>query len=122
MYAISQRTLIDIDIIRDRNILYRETSDGMVENIYIIRAMNRDDVEHTYDLSVLGITNAKLQLNQPAIVIPPGSIADVQLSVVADPKSLTQRNMEIFFKFEARDGNTRLTAVEKARFLGPTPQ
>jgi len=122
MYAISQRTLIDIDIIRDRNILYRETSDGMVENIYIIRAMNRDDVEHTYDLSVSGIANAKLQLNQPSIVISSGNISDVQLSVIADPKLLTQRSTEILFKFEARDGNTRLTTVEKARFLGSPTQ
>jgi cytochrome c oxidase accessory protein FixG len=119
LYAVSQRTLVDIDIIRDRNTLYRDTSDGMIENIYIIRAMNRDDIEHTYDLSVEGIPNAKLVLNQPNIIIPSGTISDIQLSVIADPKVLKQRSTEVFFKFHAHNGDARLTTVEKARFLGP---
>ncbi|MEZ5672986.1 MAG: FixG Ig-like domain-containing protein [Thiotrichaceae bacterium] len=63
MYAISQRTLLDISIIQDRNALYK-LQEGLIENVYTIKIMNLDNVEHTYLLSMDGITGAKLLLNQ----------------------------------------------------------
>lgn len=121
LYSISQRALLDIDIIRDRNALYKETQEGLIENVYTIKIMNLDNVEHTYLLSMDGITGAKLMLNQSNISVASGVVGDIQVSVVADPKQLTQHSTEIWFKL-ATEGtsDTRLTTVEKARFLGPT--
>jgi cytochrome c oxidase accessory protein FixG len=119
MYSISQKPLLDIDIIRDRNALYKETPDGMIENVYIIKVMNMDAVEHTYQLSIDGIKDAKLLQSQPTITIASGVIGDIQVSIIADPKQLEHRSSKIFFKLTADQNNARLTTVEAARFLGP---
>ena len=50
VYAISQRMPLELDIIRDRNSLYRETNDGLVENVYTLKVINMDEKAHRYSL------------------------------------------------------------------------
>ena len=37
------RTPIILDVIRDRNTLYRESPDNMIENIYTLKIINQDE-------------------------------------------------------------------------------
>ena len=45
------RVPLDVDVIRDRNTLYRETDEGLVENVYTLRILNMDNSAHAYKLS-----------------------------------------------------------------------
>ena len=60
VYSFSQRISLGLDVIRDRNTLYRETADGLIENVYILKILNMDGAEHQYDLSVSGIPGLTL--------------------------------------------------------------
>jgi cytochrome c oxidase accessory protein FixG len=51
-YSLSQRTTLGLDVIRDRNRLYRETDEGRIENVYILKILNMDDIGHDYSLAV----------------------------------------------------------------------
>jgi len=42
VYSIATRIPLELDIIRDRNALYRETVDGLIENIYTLKLINMD--------------------------------------------------------------------------------
>ncbi|MEN8132207.1 MAG: cytochrome c oxidase accessory protein CcoG, partial [Pseudomonadota bacterium] len=59
-YSISQRVPLELDVIRDRNALYRETHEGLVENIYTLKVINKDTVEHSYRLAVSGLDGVEL--------------------------------------------------------------
>ena len=48
VYSIAVRTPAKLDIIRDRNTLYRETSEGLIENVYTLRILNKDDETHAW--------------------------------------------------------------------------
>ena len=41
-YAVTHRAPFDLDVLRDRNTLYRELDDGRIENVFSVRIINKD--------------------------------------------------------------------------------
>jgi len=118
VYAITQRTPLELDIIRDRNSLYRETSDGLVENVYTLKIINMDEQAHRYRLTVSGVEGLQLVMKAPIIDVPAGEVLTLPVSVRVDPVVLDRAASEIKFSLAA-EGNPDLSRTEKARFLGP---
>ncbi len=117
--GIYNRSALDLDVIRDRNSLYRETGMGMIENVYTLKVINKDIKAHEFTISASGLPNLKLNMPETRIYAEPGSVVDVPLSVEVDPEKLHQRTSDITFTLKARDADLQTT--EKARFLGPIP-
>ena len=117
--AISMRSPLELDIIRDRNSLFRETGMGMIENVYTLKLINKDIVAHEYLLSAEGLDGMTLNIQKKHIYAESGSVTEVPVSIEIDPETLNKRSSEIFFKLETIDGE--LSVVEEARFLGPRP-
>jgi cytochrome c oxidase accessory protein FixG len=51
LYSLSQRVPLGLDVIRDRNQLFRETEDGHIENVYTLKLINMDERPHRYRLN-----------------------------------------------------------------------
>ena len=117
-YAISQRTPLELDIIRDRNTLYRETANGLVENVYTLKVVNMDEQTHRYNLTVSGLDGLELVNATPVIEVSGGEVLTLPVSVRVDPIVLKRTANEIEFTISAQD-NAELTSIETARFLGP---
>ena len=117
-YAISQRTPLELDIIRDRNSLYRETANGLVENVYTLKVVNMDEQTHRYNLTVSGLDGLELVNATPVIEVSGGEVLTLPVSVRVDPIALKRTANEIEFTISAQD-NAELTSIETARFLGP---
>ena len=118
IYAISQREPIALDIIRDRNILYRETDMGFVENVYTLKLINMDDVTHEYRLSVSGLPGLQLETAQATIKVGSGEVRDFPARVRIDPVNLEQPSTEIAFTLQSLDEPT-LQTTQTGRFIGP---
>jgi polyferredoxin len=112
------RVPLDVDVVRDRNSLYRETNEGWVENVYTLRILNMDNNPHTYRLAATGIDGAKLLSDVDSVAIESGQVRELAVRLQADPAVLKERSTRITFRVEAED-NARLVATEEARFLGP---
>jgi cytochrome c oxidase accessory protein FixG len=117
-WHISQRVALDLDVIRDRNSLYRETRDGLIENVYSLKILNMDDSAHRYELSADGIEQMKLVVDDPFIEVAAGSISQLVVRIQADETFLKQRSVAIRFYLQAIDAN-HLSVSQEARFLGP---
>ena len=117
-YAISQRTPLELDIIRDRNSLYRETANGLVENVYTLKVVNMDEQTHRYSLTVSGLDGLELVNATPVIEVSGGEVLTLPVSVRVDPIVLKRTANEIEFTISAQD-NAELTSIETARVLGP---
>jgi cytochrome c oxidase accessory protein FixG len=118
IYAIGQRLPLELDIIRDRNSLYRETPQGLVENVYTLKIVNMDKQAHRYSLGVAGLEGLELVREKALIEVPGGEVFTLPVSVRVDPGVLKRAANEIEFTISAAD-NVKLTRTETARFLGP---
>jgi cytochrome c oxidase accessory protein FixG len=116
-YSLSTRTPLILDVIRDRNALYREVRGDWVENAYSIKIINEDDKAHQYRLQADGV--AQLELVAPAgpIAVAPGSVANVPLRLQA-PAMNAQGVHPVTLRITAQD-DPRIVRTEKTRFIGP---
>jgi cytochrome c oxidase accessory protein FixG len=115
---ISQRVALDLDVIRDRNTLYRETNEGLIENVYTLKILNKDSKAHRYNLWAEGIDDVKLVSDRPEIEVEAGTVYQMVVRLQADEFNLEARSVPVSFHLQAQDGN-HLKTVEEARFVGP---
>ena len=119
LYTLSQRNSINLDIIRDRNQLYRETA-GLIENIYTLKLINMDDETHQFSVKADGINNLVLLIDKEEITVDAGKVYDLPVRLRAMESDLKGRSTEIHFTLFATD-EPNLSITQKAKFLGPTP-
>ena len=113
-----QRIPLELDVIRDRNTLYRETRDGLIENVYTLKILNMDSKAHRYILSADGIEGMQLMLDEPEIVVEAGTVRELIARLQADEFNMEERSVTVEFQLQAVEAN-HLTTTEEARFVGP---
>jgi polyferredoxin len=112
------RVPLDVDVVRDRNTLFRETNEGLVENVYTLRLLNMDNNAHSYRISASGIEGLSLLGEAEHVAIESGQVRELAVRLQVDPVKLKERSSHIEFRVEAED-QPGLVATEEARFLGP---
>ncbi|MBI3570800.1 MAG: cytochrome c oxidase accessory protein CcoG [Gammaproteobacteria bacterium] len=117
--AVLLRVPLKLDVLHDRNALYRETIDGLIENTYTLKVMNMDNSAHRYVLSARGIDGIQLHTDRPEIAVAAGEVMEVPVRLQAERRSLTQRSMPVYFRLQASDVDG-LSTEQTARFLGPS--
>ncbi|NNJ94557.1 MAG: cytochrome c oxidase accessory protein CcoG, partial [Halobacteria archaeon] len=117
-WSLLNRTPLGLDVIRDRNQLYRETSEGLIENVYILKILNMDGVAHTYDLTASGIRSLELHMDLPSIRVASGGVLELPVRLRVEEGDLEARSSSIVFELVA-EGDSSLAVTEEARFLGP---
>ena len=58
--ALTLRTPLKLDVIRDRGAMGREVENGMIENVYRLQIMNTAETAHRYKITVAGIDSLAL--------------------------------------------------------------
>lgn len=115
--SVFNRVPLALDVIRDRNQLYRENR-GMIENVYTLKVINMDKTAHTYTLSVSGIENMILEADTEIISAKSGEVLDYPVRVLVDESFLDKRSTDIFFRLNMIEDDS-VSIEEHARFLGP---
>ncbi len=116
--AVLLRVPLRLDVLRDRNALYRETIEGLIENTYTLKVMNMDNSAHRYVLSARGIDGLQWRTDKPEVAVAAGEVTEVPVRLQADRSNLTQRSTPVYFRLEAADVEG-LSTEQTARFLGP---
>ena len=118
--AVVLRVPLDVDVIRDRNTLYRETPEGLIENVYTLKILNMDARAHRFALGAEGIEQLEIVRDDGRLVAKAGEVVEIAVRLRAPPQALAQRSQRIEFTLQAQD-EPRLRARKEARFLGPEP-
>ena len=63
-YAVGHRTPVNVDVLRDRNALYRELDDGRIENVYSVRIINKDQHAHRFAFAIANLAGATLDADR----------------------------------------------------------
>ncbi|WP_405238433.1 cytochrome c oxidase accessory protein CcoG [Lentisalinibacter orientalis] len=117
VYALSQRSALTVDVIRDRNALYREVGDGFIENSYQLKLINKTDRAHSYDIGVAGIEGASVEVPNGDIRIPSGEVLGVPV-IVRAPREAVRGVSEVTFTLQAEDDAT-ITQSRETKFVAP---
>ena len=118
VYAMTNRVPLQMDVIRDRNSLFYETSDAMIENVYTLKVLNMSEVDQSYTLTLDGIDNMDFDIGEEIIKVKTGEVREVPLRIRVDPYDLKSRSSKINFNLKSLN-TPGLTVIEEARFLGP---
>ncbi|MGD2117257.1 MAG: cytochrome c oxidase accessory protein CcoG [Chromatiales bacterium] len=118
MYAVATRIPLELDIIRDRNALYLETDEGLIENVYTLKVINMTNEDQTYRLTAAGIEDLQLINSAGDFLVASGGVVEIPVRVQVDPENLKTASSEIYFNVESLT-TEGLSLEEAGRFLGP---
>jgi cytochrome c oxidase accessory protein FixG len=105
-----------LDVIRDRNALYRDVGRAGIQNTYTVRVVNKHNTPHAYRLAASGIEGIRLQ-PETDFSVAAESVYTLPVSVTV-PHEQAGGGHEIVFHLQATDGsNIRIS--EESRFRGP---
>jgi cytochrome c oxidase accessory protein FixG len=116
--SLSLRQPIGLDIIRDRNALYRILPDSSVENVYSLRILNKDDRAHRYVIETqpAGV----FQVDAEPVTVDAGEVRAVpaRLHVAREDLHKAPRDVVIAVR---TDDDSGLVAGRTTRFFVPEP-
>jgi cytochrome c oxidase accessory protein FixG len=110
------RRTVALDVIRDRNALYRELGDNEIENVYFIRILNKDSAAHSYRLAVEGLDGIRLEEARRLWHVDGGEVYSLAVHVAAPATAHGGHTIQ-FVLTDADAAARRL--IEKARFIAP---
>jgi len=116
--GIAMRTPLRLDIIPDRNTMFRQVEGGMIENVYTLKLMNMDQSPHTYTLSASGLEGIKILTRPENVEIAPGEVRTLPARIRVDPTDLRGGGHDIRLTLSATD-TSGLTVTEETRFHLP---
>ena len=118
IYGLSTRSDVGLDISRDRNVLYRELGNGDIENHYSLKILNKDRIDHRYQVTVEGLDSARLKFDDDMLRVTAANAGTFHLRVIANADSLPTNVVTIAFKLTAVD-DASISVTTDARFVSP---
>ena len=91
------RVPAELDIVRDRGSLFRETDEGLIENTYTIKIINKSQQDQTFVLSFSGLEKASW-IGEQEVTIKGGDTAGIPISLSLDPADATKPVLDIEFQ------------------------
>jgi cytochrome c oxidase accessory protein FixG len=115
--ALTMRSPVSLDVLRDRNSLYRLTDDGQVDNVYTLRILNKTEKEQRFRLEARG-GSALTLLPDREYTVGSGAVYSLPLRVRRPAyEPLGPETIEITAR-SVDDPEVHVTT--DARFLAPT--
>ena len=119
VFLMATRTPIILDVIRDRNALYRELPGDLIENSYTIKLINQSNDERQFRLEAVGVDGLQLDGVDEIVTVAGGGVLNLPLRARAH-RDDAYGIMPIDFIATAIDDESD-TVTEDSRFLAPTP-
>ncbi len=114
--ALLSRPLAEVDVLKDR-VLFRENAQGMIENVYNVKIMNKDQAGHTWEIKVKGLDGLVMAGNNK-VYAEAGEILSVPIELALDPAKLPSSTNDIVFTIETPDLPGQVFEAD-SRFIGP---
>ncbi|MGJ7549109.1 cytochrome c oxidase accessory protein CcoG [Pseudomonas alloputida] len=114
--ALQLRPMVSLDVIKDRG-LFRENAQGQIENIYLLKVINKTAQPQRYHLSLLDAEGFELH-GTTELSIPAGEMSELPVSVALLAERPASSSQEL--AFEIRDSDQpAVRSVARSRFVAP---
>jgi cytochrome c oxidase accessory protein FixG len=115
--ALAQRAPVAVDVIRDRNALYRLLDDGRVENVYTVKILNKTERSQRVRVDVAGAGGLELDPSPAQFTVASGEVYPAAVRV-RRPAYEPLGAQDITLRVTSLD-DPGITAAADARFLAP---
>jgi cytochrome c oxidase accessory protein FixG len=116
--ALWLREPVALDVIRDRNALYRLLDDGRIENVYDVKIINKSEKPHRFHVTVSGPGNLSLDPEPAVFSVAAGDVFPAGIRIRRSAyEPVGSESVQITVQSE--DGDA-LRASTTARFLAPS--
>ncbi|MEX0431613.1 cytochrome c oxidase accessory protein CcoG [Spiribacter insolitus] len=117
--GLALREPVRLDILTDRNTLYRETGNGLIENSYSFKLTNMSGEPHTYGFSVEGPAGVRIETEPPEVRLTSGETRTIPARIQLDPDATEKiGGVDVTVTVKSLDG-TDITGSETTRFRTP---
>jgi cytochrome c oxidase accessory protein FixG len=103
VYSLATRVPLRVDVVRDRVALSKETDDGMIENVYRLQLINKDNQSHQYTFNAAGIPGLRVITSTLPVTARELETLEIPVSLIADPVDLKGRSIEVVFTIQSVD-------------------
>lgn len=114
--ALIERPMVSLDVTKDRG-MFRENSQGLIENIYSLKVINKTQQPQDYRLELVDAEGFQLQ-GKTQISLAPGEISDVPVSVALLAGTPASSSQTLRFKVTDVDEPWVYSAAD-SRFVAP---
>ncbi|MFT4675654.1 MAG: cytochrome c oxidase accessory protein FixG [Reinekea sp.] len=111
------RVPIELDIIRDRGALHKMTSEGLIQNSYLLKIANMTEQPQTFVISVKGLPGLDFRSSQ-RVQVPGGDAVTVPTLLVLPADLNRLPTSKIYFSITGEE-DPKLATTEESRFFGP---
>ncbi|WP_439650217.1 RdxA/RdxB/FixG family protein, partial [Isoalcanivorax beigongshangi] len=118
VWQLAARQPLQVDVIRDRNQLYRITSQGDVENSYRLEILNKDQDNHRFVITLIGDEALSLVNGPVEVSLASGEQRSVPVTVSYDPYLSEPQSPTIWFLVRDKD-DSGLEIRHESRFIKP---
>ncbi|MFV0453615.1 MAG: cytochrome c oxidase accessory protein CcoG [Pseudomonas sp.] len=116
-YAVIERPLVKLDVLKDR-VLYRENEQGMIENVYTLKLMNKAQTPQTLIIEASGL-DGLVYSGRSEIKANAGELITVPVELSIAPEKLPSSTNDIVFRVRSADDETIYDDAD-SRFIGPS--
>lgn len=125
LYALASKTVLELNVIAERNPLYVQLSDGGVRNTYTVKILNKRYEPHSFALTIEGLDGARMTVlgmekdDTPKITVVPDDLREIRAYVTLPRDALAKHPDEklpfTFVVTDVKDGTrtTRSTNFRK---------
>ncbi|NWC48505.1 cytochrome c oxidase accessory protein CcoG [Pseudomonas edaphica] len=114
--ALIERPMVSLDVTKDRG-MFRENSQGLIENIYSLKVINKTQQRQDYRLELVDAEAFQLQ-GKTRLSLAPGEISDVPVSVALLADKPASSSQTLRFKVVDVDEPWIYSAAD-SRFVAP---
>jgi cytochrome c oxidase accessory protein FixG len=114
--ALVERPMVSLDVTKDRG-MFRENSQGLIENIYSLKVINKTQQRQAYRLELVDAEGFQLQ-GKTEISLAPGEISDIPVSVALLADKPASSSQTLRFKVTDVDEPWIYSAAD-SRFVAP---
>ena len=120
IWTLNERSLLRVEVSRDRGALMQETSEGRIENSYTLKLINMEEAPRQFKIGVSGLSGLRIE-GPTEFVVDPGSVRPVTLTLSSPLESTSAGGVQpiTFETVAAHDDSLRVR--EKSTFILPLP-
>jgi len=96
---VSNRVPLEANIIRDRNALYRVNYEGIVENTYTLKILNKSQIPLHFDIDIINISS-EIELPK-GILIKAGMMQEVPITLAINGDLLDKKSTDVSFAIQS---------------------
>jgi polyferredoxin len=125
LYALLTRSLLDVNVLHDRNPVAVKLSDGSIRNAYTMRLLNKRGFDRVIAIDIDGPVNAIMHVvgvdsvtqDRPMIVLGRDATTELRVLVTAPAEQNTEKSVPV--RFRITDIGLGETAVATDNFVTP---